>query len=183
MTADGNTGGNFNRYKYASNNPYKFVDPDGRQDSMAAERAYGAVVGYMLRDNPEQLRIWRGGEEAATTAGSGAEVGADMGETVGEFIDAGDFSGEAVGGAAVKVAMAAAMRGKGKGGGAEHTKGARPSTKGKHEQGQARKQRDRGGEKGDSSRAPPRKPPPGHKGPWPPKPPKPPEPPKPPREK
>ena len=31
VTADGNTGANFNRYKYANNNPYRFTDPDGRQ--------------------------------------------------------------------------------------------------------------------------------------------------------
>lgn len=31
VTADGSTGGNFNRYWYANNNPYKFVDPDGRE--------------------------------------------------------------------------------------------------------------------------------------------------------
>jgi len=49
----------------------------------------------------------------------------------------------------------------------EHTKGARPSTQGKHEKGQARKQQDYGGEKGDKSRDVPRKRPPGHKGPWP----------------
>ena len=30
VTANGNTGGNFNRYWYANNNPYKFTDPDGR---------------------------------------------------------------------------------------------------------------------------------------------------------
>jgi hypothetical protein len=36
----------------------------------------------------------------------------------------------------------------------EHTKNARPSTKGKHEEGQARKIRDQGGEKGDLRRAP-----------------------------
>ncbi|WP_408951509.1 RHS repeat-associated core domain-containing protein [Lysobacter sp. Hz 25] len=30
VTADGATGGNFNRYWYANNNPYKFIDPDGR---------------------------------------------------------------------------------------------------------------------------------------------------------
>ena len=32
VTADAASGANFNRYKYASNNPYKFVDPDGRAD-------------------------------------------------------------------------------------------------------------------------------------------------------
>ncbi len=30
VTANGNTGGNFNRYWYANNNPYRFTDPDGR---------------------------------------------------------------------------------------------------------------------------------------------------------
>jgi RHS repeat-associated protein len=52
---------------------------------------------------------------------------------------------------------------------AEHVKGARPSTAGKHEKGQRRKGQDQGGEKGDERRRPPRKRPPGHKGPWPPR--------------
>jgi len=52
----------------------------------------------------------------------------------------------------------------------EHTKDARPSTREDHQQGQARKRRDRGGEKGDARRRPPRKRPPGWKGPWPPDP-------------
>jgi RHS repeat-associated protein len=58
--------------------------------------------------------------------------------------------------------------------GAEHTKGARPSTLPKHEAGQAAKKKARGGERGDSSRRPPRKPPGGKtpKGGWPPKKPK-----------
>ena len=30
ITADPSTGTHFNRYAYANNNPYKFVDPDGR---------------------------------------------------------------------------------------------------------------------------------------------------------
>nr|WP_310053859.1 RHS repeat-associated core domain-containing protein [Lysobacter niabensis] len=37
VTADGNTGGNFNRYWYANSNPYKFSDPDGRQSMEAFE--------------------------------------------------------------------------------------------------------------------------------------------------
>ena len=51
---------------------------------------------------------------------------------------------------------------------AEHTND-RPSTKDKHEKGKARKRRDRGGEKGDDRRRPPRTRPDGWKGPWPPK--------------
>ena len=31
VTANANNGANFNRYWYANNNPYRFVDPDGRQ--------------------------------------------------------------------------------------------------------------------------------------------------------
>lgn len=48
-----------------------------------------------------------------------------------------------------------------------HTKGARQSTKAKHEKGQARKGSDRGGEKADPVRRPPRKRPDNWKGPWP----------------
>jgi RHS repeat-associated protein len=46
----------------------------------------------------------------------------------------------------------------------------RPSTEEKHEEGDARRDRDKGGEKGDKVRNPPRKRPPKHTGPWPPKP-------------
>jgi FlaA1/EpsC-like NDP-sugar epimerase len=51
---------------------------------------------------------------------------------------------------------------------AEHTKGARKSTKEKHQQGKARKARDRGGEKGDARRGVPRKAPNNYQGKWPP---------------
>jgi RHS repeat-associated protein len=37
VTADGNSG-NFNRYWYANNNPYKFTDPDGREVVVNIER-------------------------------------------------------------------------------------------------------------------------------------------------
>jgi hypothetical protein len=31
VLTDNNTGASFNRYVYANNNPYKYIDPDGRQ--------------------------------------------------------------------------------------------------------------------------------------------------------
>jgi hypothetical protein len=52
-------------------------------------------------------------------------------------------------------------------GGKEHRKGARKSTRKKHEDGRAATKKSRAGEKGDT--APPRRRPQGHKGPWPPK--------------
>ncbi len=30
MTTDGDTGDSFNRYGYANNNPYRYIDKDGR---------------------------------------------------------------------------------------------------------------------------------------------------------
>ncbi|MEQ1513210.1 MAG: RHS repeat-associated core domain-containing protein [Lysobacteraceae bacterium] len=47
VTADSMTGSNFNRYKYASNNPYKYVDPDGRQD--ACQEAFFQALRGMMR--------------------------------------------------------------------------------------------------------------------------------------
>ncbi len=52
---------------------------------------------------------------------------------------------------------------------AEHTQNQRESNRNKHEEGQARKAQDRGGEKGDGKRDYPRKKPDKWKGPWPPR--------------
>lgn len=51
----------------------------------------------------------------------------------------------------------------------EHKTNQRESNRETHEEGQRRKQMDRGGEKGDERRPPPRRRPPGHTGPWPPR--------------
>jgi len=58
VTTDAKTGDHFNRYNYADNNPYKFVDPDGRNPVIAA------IVRVLLAI---------GGKEAAK---SGAREGA-----------------------------------------------------------------------------------------------------------
>ncbi|MBO9881105.1 RHS repeat-associated core domain-containing protein [Xanthomonas sp. D-109] len=111
------SGSNFNRYKYASNNPYKFTDPDGRQDSVAAERSYGAAVGYMLRNDPERLKVWEGGERAATTTAGGgkaAPAGAETGKAVGDFIDKGDYSNSAIASIVLKAAIGGALTGRAK---------------------------------------------------------------------
>ncbi|PTR22799.1 RHS repeat-associated protein [Luteibacter sp. OK325] len=51
---------------------------------------------------------------------------------------------------------------------AEHSKGKRKSTEAKHEKGNSRRDKDKGGEKADDSRRPGRNPPSDWKGPWPP---------------
>ena len=45
VTTDANSGNSFNRYAYANNNPYKYVDPDGRNWALAGR---GAVLGAQV---------------------------------------------------------------------------------------------------------------------------------------
>lgn len=76
------TGDNFNRYWYANNNPYKFVDPKGETPAHAAAAVAGGVVGGVLSG---ALAIFRGAswkEVAAATIG-GAVSGAITGGTLG----------------------------------------------------------------------------------------------------
>ena len=48
VTANSNTGGNFNRYWYANNNPYKFTDPDGRIAILAVPLAIEACAASIV---------------------------------------------------------------------------------------------------------------------------------------
>lgn len=50
VLTDYNSGASFNRYTYANNNPYKYIDPDGRQGALAACAAgpFGCAAGIGL---------------------------------------------------------------------------------------------------------------------------------------
>ncbi|MFZ5746952.1 MAG: RHS repeat-associated core domain-containing protein [Pseudomonadota bacterium] len=168
-----------NLYAYVGNDPLNLTDPTGMdgQDSFWG-RVADVVVGT--------AEVIVGG------AGAGAGIAITGGGVVAEVPSGGTSTVVVVGGVTSTIAStglaadgankivrgltggprgptALEARKSGKGGGAEHTSGARPSATGKHEAGQARKGLDAGGEKGDARRRPPRRPPDGHKGPWPPK--------------
>jgi RHS repeat-associated protein len=44
VTTDANTGGSFNRYAYANNSPYKYVDPDGRNPLLKLAQVLAKVL-------------------------------------------------------------------------------------------------------------------------------------------
>ena len=45
VITDANTGGSFNRYAYARNSPYKYIDPDGRFSDESNAKTCGFMVG------------------------------------------------------------------------------------------------------------------------------------------
>jgi RHS repeat-associated protein len=83
VMTDANSGGSFNRYAYVSNNPYKHIDPDGRNEEMA----YGAGVAFAGL-TPAQQATWASGERAATTQGLGSLQGFALGSAAKQFISA-----------------------------------------------------------------------------------------------
>ena len=80
MTADGNTGDNFNRYWYGNNNPYKFVDPDGRYVESAVDVALIVADAADIAKNG--LNWTNGLSMAANVVGLAVPVGTGFGPAV-----------------------------------------------------------------------------------------------------
>lgn len=97
-------GGNFNRYWYAGNNPYRYTDPDGK--FFGIDDIIGSVVGGLVGVGVEVVRSEWSGERLTTGDVAGAFVGgALLGEGVvnapetlgGSVVLAGVARGAAVG--------------------------------------------------------------------------------------
>jgi RHS repeat-associated protein len=69
VVANGHTGINFNRYRYALNNPYRFTDPDGRCESIATCQMMrddlDLINGRMTQDEHRDRQEARGAGAAA----------------------------------------------------------------------------------------------------------------------
>ena len=73
VTTDANTGGSFGRYHYANNNPYRTVDPDGRDGIEVNCVGYSCGSGVSFNDSTRAMATaaggFLGGSAAATFAG------------------------------------------------------------------------------------------------------------------
>ncbi len=110
VTANGNTGTNFNRYWYANNNPYKFTDPDGRlsrgtgftdkqwkkfdraqQSAASSLEKSAAKIGAALDTGKGLNGVTRAFEknfgEGSATSENMAQAAADMGAMAGALRD------------------------------------------------------------------------------------------------
>ena len=63
VTADPKTGAHFNRYWYAANNPYRFMDPDGR-----CEKATGS---HLCSNSSTKSSPFSGGNSSGTASAAG----------------------------------------------------------------------------------------------------------------
>ena len=74
--ARGNPIHGFNRYTYANNNPYKYVDPDGKFGQIVAGAFYGGLVGLAV-EGAKQFKSGKfDGGNLFKETGKGAFIGA-----------------------------------------------------------------------------------------------------------
>lgn len=69
--SNSNPVGMFNRYKYAANNPYKYIDPDGRCEKTTGSRICGGGAGNnvsVIQVNPSSSGV--GAQAAPSNANS-----------------------------------------------------------------------------------------------------------------
>lgn len=109
VTAGQRDGSNFNRYWYANNNPYTFIDPDGRLGE--TWRCSGATCGLQNL----LIRLTRGAEamqaKADTFSANAAQVGSSLREGKGTLQVGVVVSGSAVVGGKVGAGVAVDGRG------------------------------------------------------------------------
>jgi len=158
----------WNRNAYVRNNPSRHVDLTGRG-------TYDAVYDLQAKEASTS------GETAAESVPSGVVSAAGLAAfALGPEPDPGDAVGGIIVGAWLTYTIffptqdsfpqAVDDQGSAKQESAgPHKTNQTPSNLPKHEKGDARKKQDRGGEKGDARRDPPRRRPPDWKGPWPPR--------------
>jgi len=104
-TASSANGGNFNRYWYGNNNPYKFVDPDGRYSCVAAKKSdcasvanYAKAVRAAAKDPPRGTSVAQKQELRAIagyigTEGDGSGPAITVGALAGQKLASSDQKG------------------------------------------------------------------------------------------
>ena len=175
----------WNRFSYVENMPTTLVDPDGLADERSNCESVDCKKREAERKNSVEDKAQNTTAVAATTAAAPTtmeEINAVVKPLVESAVGAAEKGGSLLldAGETALGALAFVLTTSQKTADnahdtiqpvpeAAHKTGERESTREKHEAGEARRSRDRGGEKGDARRRPPRKPPNGWKGPWPPK--------------
>ncbi|PPT26960.1 hypothetical protein XabCFBP2524_22360, partial [Xanthomonas axonopodis pv. begoniae] len=94
IAADAATGGNVNRYWYAANNPYKFIDPDGRCERTTGSNicAGGGSLGPAIRGVP--IGSKRAGDASNTSGRESSAVSSSGNGFVSAFSDRNWLTGD-----------------------------------------------------------------------------------------
>lgn len=108
ITAYGNPTVQFNRYRYANSNPYRFIDPDGRESGAAYRVINNITNGGAVLPPPQSPDDWLGPAIGYSLAGILAAPVAGVGAT---WALANPASAGSLGSAAADIAMGDALGG------------------------------------------------------------------------